>query len=420
MSIEKNRTTLVALLMLLLGNVAIAENELKFTAKEQAEIDKFVKQYGNDVKKADRYYSDTLLHYAIKYEENVAITKYLVSQGADVNAKNRFDETPLYLAASRENIDVAKYLVSKGANVHEKARDDKTPLHGAASLNKGAKIVEFLVSQGADVHAKNNDDKTPLHLATSADGFLFINHHRFLSRGEGSIGIVKFLIAQGADVHAKDKDGNTPLHRVSGDVNIAKFLVSKGANVNAKNKRGSTPLHETARDESIVKFLVSQGADIKSRDGIGTTPLHWVAYYDNVEAVKYLVSQGANINAKTNGGATPLDWAKVCNDKENDDIEDTPRTVNRRTPFFANLATPLRSLRLRNFTARNAKNTQREKTVIEYLSSKGATSTLAGQEQAGIDLFLAAHGTDVKRWMIKAGRCFIERWSLRNTMETMK
>ena len=53
----------------------------------------------------------TPLHYAAAYNENDAAVKLLVSNGADVNAKNNGDTTPLHSAASNQNVKIVEYLL---------------------------------------------------------------------------------------------------------------------------------------------------------------------------------------------------------------------------------------------------------------------------------------------------------------------
>lgn len=55
--------------------------------------------------------------------------KNLIAQGADVNTRNEFGETPLHLAQSKE---MAEFLLSKGADIHDKDNElGMTPLFNA-------------------------------------------------------------------------------------------------------------------------------------------------------------------------------------------------------------------------------------------------------------------------------------------------
>jgi len=140
------------------GGLSPAARNDAFIPAEQAEIDKFVAEFGKDVKAKDDK-GNTLLHKAAK-QGNVVVVKYLVSQGADVNVKGDDDAAVLFDAAWDNRVDMAKFFISQGVDVN--ARDDRglTPLWMAASINR-LEMVKFLVSQGADVHTKSNVRPVP-------------------------------------------------------------------------------------------------------------------------------------------------------------------------------------------------------------------------------------------------------------------
>jgi len=78
-----------------------------------------------------------------------AIAEYLLSKGADVNAADSFQTTPLHLAcAAGAPIEVVRLLVDRGADVNAVAKYSGKPLDSA--LDSGnAEIIACLESQGA-------------------------------------------------------------------------------------------------------------------------------------------------------------------------------------------------------------------------------------------------------------------------------
>jgi ankyrin repeat protein len=89
-----------------------------------------------------------------------------IDAGADVNAKDTGDWTPLHFAVKAGADTVVAMLVANGADVN--AQDDygNTALHIVAGHN-GVDNARLLIEAGADVNATNKFRKTPLHLATN-------------------------------------------------------------------------------------------------------------------------------------------------------------------------------------------------------------------------------------------------------------
>jgi ankyrin repeat protein len=136
----------------------------KLTAKEQAEADKYIAEHGKD---AIRFYVDAAFYESTANETQLKYLEYLVSKGADIDAKTEKGTTPLH--QKNNVIEFVKFFASHGANVNTKNNDGDTPLHTSIDLE----VIKFLVSKGADVNAKNNAGETPLDKAkkTSPMGF---------------------------------------------------------------------------------------------------------------------------------------------------------------------------------------------------------------------------------------------------------
>ena len=73
---------------------------------------------------------------------NINKIKHLIEKGADVNAKNKWDNTPLHLAAWGDNMELGKLLIEMGADVNAKGYLDKTPLQYAQSEEMKALLRE--------------------------------------------------------------------------------------------------------------------------------------------------------------------------------------------------------------------------------------------------------------------------------------
>ena len=305
---------------------AVKNGDLKLT--------KLLIEYNADINAKNRDDETLLLQ-----TKNVEMAKLLIENGADVNARNRDDETPLHRT---KEIEMAKLLIGNGADVNARNRDNETPLHRTkdikiaklliendADVNAKTKdgdtplhevvdveIAKLLIENGADVNAQNNYGKTPLGEAENLEiNKLLISHGAKYSSsdtpliGVTNIEMAKQFISHGADVNAKAYYGKTALHHSTGrkdiDVEIAKLLIDNGADVNAKMKNNETPLHRVIHIE-VAKLLVSHGANVNAKTENGDTPLHWVR---NKEIAKLLIEHGADVNAKTLYGDTPISKA---------------------------------------------------------------------------------------------------------------
>ena len=78
------------------------------------------------------------------------------------------NETPLHIASKNGHLPIVEYLISKGANIEAKDYLDNTPLH-CASCEQDYEIVEFLVSKGANKNAKNKYGMTPYYYAQNPE-----------------------------------------------------------------------------------------------------------------------------------------------------------------------------------------------------------------------------------------------------------
>jgi len=182
----------------------------------------------------------TLLHISAYYDKWNAI-KFLLEKGANVNAINEDDETPLHLAAENNCTRAVKILLrNEDINVNIRDKSGKTPLHWAALLGYTDIVRAILTKKDVKVNVADKGGKTSLHWAVEND----------------HIDIVKVLLGNGAKVDIVDRCGKTPLHWAAlfGSVDGVRALLQKDANPLVQDGDGKIPRGLT-RDNEIKQLL---------------------------------------------------------------------------------------------------------------------------------------------------------------------
>ena len=70
--------------------------------------------------------------------------------------------TPLHYACQEGHLPIVEYLISKGANIEAKGEIEMTPLHYACQEGH-LPIVEYLISKGANIDAQDGDGSSLIH-----------------------------------------------------------------------------------------------------------------------------------------------------------------------------------------------------------------------------------------------------------------
>jgi ankyrin repeat protein len=94
------------------------------------------------------------------------VVNLLLERGAPVNAASRNAQRvmPLHSAVAGQHLAVAQALVAAGADVNATQTDDFTPLQGAAQ-NGQMEMVRLLLQAGADPGMRQRDGQSALDIA---------------------------------------------------------------------------------------------------------------------------------------------------------------------------------------------------------------------------------------------------------------
>ena len=174
---------------------------------------------------------------------DVDTVKRLVGEGVSVNATNAQGETALFVAVqdtpvikggaltisssggsqvsgqsvstTPQKMPIVQLLLAQKADVDARDRNGNTPLFKTGS----AEMTRCLISKGADVKAKNKDGETALHVGL---GMVWSYGAASETFGDDSyMGPIVALVEAGADINAKDKKGQTPLDHLLNGFSLA-------------------------------------------------------------------------------------------------------------------------------------------------------------------------------------------------------
>jgi hypothetical protein len=101
----------------------------------------------------DDGYGWTPLHWAA-YNGHIEISRLLLQNGAEVNARSSNGYTPLHWAASNGHVDILHLLVENGANLEAQSNYGERALHLAARYGHLPFIQELISRYHVDINAR--------------------------------------------------------------------------------------------------------------------------------------------------------------------------------------------------------------------------------------------------------------------------
>lgn len=282
-------------------------------AGEVGQLKAYVEGGGNIEDRGDKNWVSGLYHYDGKTPLHMAVegnqpeaVRYLMSKGADIEAKTSAGETPLLLSAKAGNIAMFDLLLSSGAERFATDDNGNTALLLALDAlkdepEKALQMTEALIQRDADVNATNRWQRIPLHLAAQ---------HDFEP-------VARLLIQKGANINALNNDGETPLYVSLGSpyfINSSpkydyyrsktfEYLVTLDQNFQVKNRRGRTLLHQACYPD-YISVLLDKNAPKYEQDKDGETPLFFALEHCLPESVGVYFKHGFDVKSTGVKGKT--------------------------------------------------------------------------------------------------------------------
>ncbi|KAJ3190679.1 hypothetical protein HK101_008470 [Irineochytrium annulatum] len=262
-----------------------------------------------------------------------------VKHGADVEAKDSRDNTPILRSAIYGNIEAIRALNQDHAHTDVEDVHGWTLAHIAAHQADMA-VIKCLVDLKVPLDCQSHSSlETPLHLACGSAEFDMVKLLCELS--PASLGKVDMLGTNVLQVAAKrddvklldylssrtpksvtvdtpDKDGWTCLHFAVafGAVNVFWHLSSRNKGLDVKTKDGRTLIHQACHFERLdmLKYLLPlmpPTINLATGDDEGWTAVHFAAKAGSIPILQYLLSKSCPLTTATPDGLNVLHIASV-------------------------------------------------------------------------------------------------------------
>jgi ankyrin repeat protein len=230
------------------------------------------------------------------WDNDVVAARRLIEQGADVNAKDKTEQSAYLISTSEGYHRLLRLTLRHGAKVNDKDSWNGTGLIRAAERGHGLVVGELL-------RAKIDRDHV------NRIGYQAIHEAIWLGKdNDDYLTTVRVLAAGGVELTRESvREGLTPLQMAErrGYERVEQTMETLTTSDAPGDPDGALTRAAAAGDADVAAVALRAGADIEHRDNRRRTPLLLAAAADHVDVAQLLVAMGADPDALDDRHDTP-------------------------------------------------------------------------------------------------------------------
>lgn len=243
-----------------------------------------------------------------------SVKRMLQNGQASMRDITKHGTTLLHTASGTGHLSLVKFLIDQGADVNAADEDGETPLHRATSLKNNYAVARLLIGSGADLANVTIDNRTPLHaifnntmgrVLTSGDMVEDVGPDRdgmsiahFLAWSSQTTPEVfeRGRARDTTDLWSADSSGRTCLHYVAsrGNLELLQYLLDRAppSVIHRLDDDGQTVVHyavRSSRMNATLEMLRAKGLNVFAMDARLRNVLHHAAKWRELEVIEKLM-----------------------------------------------------------------------------------------------------------------------------------